>query len=229
MKDKKITAIILAAGNSSRYGQNKNKNLEQINNKTILEYSLAEFNKNNNISDIIITCKKSELDDINKIIYKSRSLKPIKTVIGGSTRQESVYNSINSTNSDIVIIHDGARPMIKQNYINSSIDEMNNFKGVTIGVKSKDTIKIADQSGIIKSTTNRNNTWIIQTPQTFDRLTLLKAHEAFKNDDTITDDCMVLEKFGEPVKIIPGDYTNIKLTTYDDLSIVNGFLKNLFD
>ena len=104
MKDKKITAIILAAGNSSRYGQNKNKNLEQINNKTILEYSLAEFNKNNNISDIIITCKKSELDDINKIIYKSRSLKPIKTVIGGSTRQESVYNSINSTNSDIVII-----------------------------------------------------------------------------------------------------------------------------
>ena len=124
MKDKKITAIILAAGNSSRYGQNKNKNLEQINNKTILEYSLAEFNKNNNISDSIITCKKSELDDINKIIYKSRSLKPIKTVIGGSTRQESVYNSINSTNSDIVIIHDGARPMIKQNYINSSIDEI---------------------------------------------------------------------------------------------------------
>ena len=228
MKDKKVTAIILVAGNSTRYGQNKNKNLELLNNKTILEYSLNEFNKNKNISDIIITCKESELDSINEIVYKSRGLKPIKTVIGGSTRQESVFNSINSTDSDIVIIHDGARPMIKQNYIDSSLDEMNNFKGVTIGVKSKDTIKIADSSGVIKSTTQRANTWVIQTPQTFDRLTLLKAHESFKNDDSITDDCMVLEKYGEPVKIIPGDYTNIKLTTYEDLRVVNEFLKNNF-
>ena len=86
--------------------------------------------------------------------------------------------------------------------------------------KSKDTIKIADSSGVIKSTTQRANTWIIQTPQTFDRLTLLKAHESFKNDDSITDDCMVLEKYGEPVKIIPGDYTNIKLTTYEEEDIV---------
>ena len=129
MKDKKVTAIILVAGNSTRYGQNKNKNLELLNNKTILEYSLDKFNKNPNITDIIITCKKDELEFINRIIYKSRSLKPIKTVIGGNSRKESVFNSINSTDSDIVIIHDGARPMIKDSYINNSITEMNNYKG----------------------------------------------------------------------------------------------------
>lgn len=229
MIKKKVTAIILVAGNSTRYGQNKNKNLEIIHNKTVLEYSIDEFNKNKDIDNIIITCKESEIESINEIIYKTRSLKPIKTVVGGKTRKESVYNSINSTDSDIVIIHDGARPMIKQNYISNSIKEMENFKGVTIGVKSKDTIKIADSSGVIQSTTNRNNTWIIQTPQCFDRLTLLKAHESVKNDESITDDCMVLESLGIPVKIIPGDYTNIKLTTYDDLSLVNGFLKNIFD
>lgn len=225
MSKKKVTAIILAAGNSVRYGQNRNKNLEVVNNQTILEYSLKEFNKNKKIDNIIITTKKSDLEEINKIIYKNRSAKPIKTVIGGNTRQESVYNSINSTDSNIVIIHDAARPMIKQEYIDKCIDEMDNFKGVTIGVKSKDTIKIASDDGIIESTTNRSNTWVIQTPQCFDRLSLLEAHDKFKNDSDITDDCMILERNNEKVKIISGDYSNIKLTTFDDLNLVNEFLK----
>ncbi len=225
MSKKKVTAIILAAGNSVRYGQNRNKNLEVVNNQTILEYSLKEFNKNKKIDNIIIATKESDLDEINKIIYKNRSTKPIKTVIGGNTRQESVYNSINSTDSNIVIIHDAARPMIKQEYIDECIDEMDNFKGVTIGVKSKDTIKIASNDGIIETTTNRANTWIIQTPQCFDRLSLLDAHNKFKNDSDITDDCMILERNNEKVKIISGDYSNIKLTTFDDLNLVNEFLK----
>lgn len=225
MSKKKVTAIILAAGNSVRYGQNRNKNLEIVNNQTILEYSLKEFNKNKKIDNIIIATKKSDLEEINKIIYKNRSTKPIKTVIGGNTRQESVYNSINSTDSNIVIIHDAARPMIKQEYIDKCIDEMDNFKGVTIGVKSKDTIKIASNDGIIESTTNRANTWVIQTPQCFDRLSLLEAHDKFKNDSDITDDCMILERNNQKVKIISGDYSNIKLTTFDDLNLVNEFLK----
>ena len=225
MNKKKVTAIILAAGNSVRYGQNRNKNLEVVNNQTILEYSLKEFNNNKKIDNIIITAKESDLDEINKIIYKNRSTKPIKTVIGGKTRQESVYNSINSTDSNIVIIHDAARPMIKQEYIDECIVELDNFIGVTIGVKSKDTIKIASSDGIIETTTNRANTWIIQTPQCFDRLSLLDAHNKFKNDSDITDDCMILERNNEKVKIISGDYSNIKLTTFDDLNLVNGFLK----
>lgn len=225
MSKKKVTAIILAAGNSVRYGQNRNKNLEVVNNQTILEYSLKEFNKNKRIDNIIIATKKSDLEEINKIIYKNRSAKPIKTVIGGNTRQESVYNSINSTDSNIVIIHDAARPMIKQEYIDKCIDEMDNFKGVTIGVKSKDTIKIASNDGIIEQTTNRSNTWVIQTPQCFDRLSLLEAHDKFKNVSDITDDCMILERNNEKVKIISGDYSNIKLTTFDDLNLVNEFLK----
>lgn len=226
MNKKKVTAIILAAGNSVRYGQNRNKNLELVNNQTILEYSLNEFNKNKRIDNIIIATKKSDLEEINKIIYKTRSSKPIKTVLGGKTRQESVYNSINSTDSNIVIIHDAARPMIKQEYIDKCIDEMDNFKGVTIGVKSKDTIKIASDDGIIEQTTNRANTWIIQTPQCFNRVSLLEAHDKFKNDPDITDDCMILERNNEKVKIISGDYSNIKLTTFDDLNLVNEYLKN---
>ena len=102
---------------------------------------------------------------------------------------------------------------------------MINFKGVTIGVKSKDTIKITDDNGIVESTTKRSNTWIIQTPQCFDRKILLDLHEKYK-DSIVTDDCMLLEKDGYKVKIIEGDYTNIKLTTYEDINVIKEFLRS---
>lgn len=102
---------------------------------------------------------------------------------------------------------------------------MRNFKGVTIGVKSKDTIEIVSNDEVIEQTTNRNNTWTIQTPQCFDRLSLLEAHNKFKNHTDITDDCVIFERNNEKVKIISGDYSNIKLTTFDDLNLINEFLK----
>ena len=222
---KKVTAIILVAGNSTRYGQNRNKNFEVVQGKTILDYSLDEFGKNEKVDDIIIATKESEFENVQNIVDKRNLSKSVKIVKGGASRQESVYNCINNTKSDIVIIHDGARPAIKQEYIDKCIDSMDEFKGVTIGVKSKDTIKLADDNGVVKQTTQRKNTWLIQTPQCFERETLLDAHNKFKNDESITDDCMLLEKTNNDIKIIEGDYSNIKVTTFDDLKLINEFLK----
>ena len=101
---------------------------------------------------------------------------------------------------------------------------MKSFKGVTIGVKSKDTIKITDSDGIVIDTTKRSNTWIVQTPQCFDRKILLNLHEKYK-DEEVTDDCMLLEKGGYKIKIIEGDYTNIKVTTYSDINIIRRVVK----
>lgn len=223
--NKKVTAILLVAGNSNRYGQNRNKNFEIINGKTILSYSLNEFNKNENIDNIIIAVKQNEIPKVKQIIEKEQFTKNIKIINGGKTRAESVYNCIKNTNSDIVIIHDGARPLIKQEYINKCIENIDEFKGVTIGVKSKDTIKIANENNMVISTTNRKNTWMIQTPQCFDRQTLLEMHEKYKSAD-VTDDCELLEKDNYKIKIIEGDYTNIKITTYDDFEIVNRLLNS---
>lgn len=100
---------------------------------------------------------------------------------------------------------------------------MNIFKGATIGVKSKDTIKIADDNNIITSTTKRSNTWVIQTPQCFERVILLNMHEKFKEEE-VTDDCMLLEKNNYKVKILEGDYTNIKVTTAEDIDIIKEFI-----
>lgn len=221
---KSVTAVILVAGNSTRFGKNRNKNFELINGKEILLYSLEAFNNNKLVDDIIIAGKSTELETIKQMASKVSMNKPLSFVVGGYTRQESVYNCIKTTNSDIVIIHDGARPMIKDRFVTECINAMNEFKGVTVGVKSKDTIKITDDNGIVKETTVRKNTWLIQTPQCFDRNKLLEMHEKFMGDESVTDDCMLMERSGEKVKIIEGDYSNIKVTTFDDINLVKGYL-----
>ena len=223
IENKSVTAIILVAGNSSRYGKNRNKNFERINGKTILSYSLNEFNKNENIDDIIVDVKTNEISIVQEILQEENLNKNIKIINGGKDRKESVYNCIKSTNSDIVIIHDGARPLIKQEYINKCVGNMEQFDGVTIGVKSKDTIKITNKDNVVIETTKRCSTWVIQTPQCFNRKTLIEAHEECK-DEEITDDCVLLENCKHKVKVIEGEYTNIKITTYEDLNIVKQFL-----
>lgn len=217
------TGIILVAGNSTRFGKNSNKNFEKINDKYILEYSLEKFLENEKVTDIIIATKKDEMEFIKNII-SNFTAKPIQLVEGGATRQESVYNCITKTKADIVIIHDGARPLLKQEYIDKCVDEVNRYDGVTIAVKSKDTIKISDDNGVVITTTERKNTWLIQTPQCFKREILLNAHEKFKNNDSITDDCMLLELLDKRVKLIEGDYTNIKVTTREDINLVREFI-----
>ena len=223
ISNKTVAGIILVAGNSTRFGQNRNKNFEIVNGKTILSYSIDAFNNNTYIDNIIVVIKEDDRNAVQRIIDEEEASKKIDIVLGGSSRQESVYNAIKTTSSDIVIIHDGARPAIKQEYINKAIEEMNNFKGVTIGVKSKDTIKITDDNGIVINSTKRSNTWVIQTPQCFDRKILLELHEKYKKTE-VTDDCMLLEKGGYAVKILEGEYTNIKVTTYSDMNIIKEFL-----
>lgn len=112
----------------------------------------------------------------SQLYLNSIGIKPISIIIGGSSRQESVFNAINASKADIVVIHDGARPMVKQEYIENSLLELDKYLGTSIAVKSKDTIKITDSDGIVIESTNRENTWIIQTPQCFDRQILLDAH-----------------------------------------------------
>jgi len=226
LKDnKRITGIVLVAGSSTRYGQNRNKNFEMINQKSVLSYTLEAFDKNEYIDDIIVASKEEDFDIVKKRVKKAEIQKNVNIVLGGATRKESVNNCIIATDADIVIIHDGARPFIRQEYINKCIECIDKINGATIGVKSKDTIKITDNDDCVINTTLRSNTWIVQTPQCFDRKILLDMHKKYENTD-VTDDCMLLEKENYKVKMIEGDYTNIKITTYEDLDIMKIFMKN---
>lgn len=223
-KNKRVAGLILVAGNSTRFAKDRNKNFELLNGTPIINYSLLKFINNKYIDEIIIVGKKEEQEIIKKIISPLNSTKKIKLVIGGNTRQESVYNGLNNISCDIVIIQDGARPGIKDAYLNNCLAQMDNYVGVSIGVRTKDTVKIVDKNGLVLQTTDRDYTWLMQTPQCFDYKILKELHNKYRNN-LVTDDCMLLEKAGYPVKIIEGDDTNLKVTTCADLKIMNVLLK----
>ena len=117
MIKKSVTAIILVAGNSTRYGKNRNKNFEIIGGKTVLSYSLEAFDKNLYVDNIVVAIKECDFKEVKNIIDRQHLTKNVDIIIGGNSRKQSVYNCIKAINSDIVIIHDGARPLIKQDYI----------------------------------------------------------------------------------------------------------------
>ena len=217
----KITGIILMAGNSSRYGKSVNKNLESLNGKTVMEYSLDALEENNYITDVVLVVKKEETSIVEKIIKGKKLKKEVHIIQGGKNRCESVYNAIRQINSDLVLIQDGARPFIKQSYINNCVQDIliDDIQGVAIAVRSKDTIKITDPKNIVIHSTKRDVSWLVQTPQCFKRTTLLESYSKIKDFTTITDDCMILEMNGYSVKLILGDYSNIKLTTPEDFAI----------
>lgn len=137
MEGRTVTAIIVAAGNSTRFGQGKNKNLFEINAKPIISYSIEVFNKSSKIKDIILVIKPDEKGYFEEIVKNIKLQKELTYVNGGQTRMESVYNALKNTDSDVVIIHDGARPRIKEEYIDKCLEQMGEFKRYNNCSKSK--------------------------------------------------------------------------------------------
>ncbi len=220
-----VSGIILSAGDSTRYGKEINKNFDLLDDRKVLSYSFDVFNNSDYIDDIIIVFKNGEISKVLEVINSTIMNKPITLVEGGNSRRESVYNAITHSYSDYVIIHDGARPIINDKYIEDCISTMNKYDGCSVGVKARDTIKITDDYDEVINTTIRDNTWIVQTPQCFKRDILLKSHLNHKDDLYITDDAMLIEMDGYRVKMIEGDYSNIKITTQDDLDIAKTLIK----
>ena len=220
----KVTGIILVAGDSTRFGTGMNKNLAEVEGRSILSYSLRTFLEHPKIDEVMIVCRRQDLDSIQMIVLEEDCSKPIHLVYGGRTRKESVHHALIESDADIVAIHDGARPAVKSSIISQCLQYMNEYPGVIVGVKAKDTIKIVNEREEIISSTNRDVTWNAQTPQCFQRSLLLRLHEKYQ-DEFITDDAMLLEKDGYPVKMVEGDYSNIKVTTYDDFLSIKKYLK----
>jgi 2-C-methyl-D-erythritol 4-phosphate cytidylyltransferase len=158
----------------------------------------------------------------------------VKIIEGGKERYDSVFQGlVNAVSAEYVLIHDGARPFITTELINRIIEQVKMSKACIIGMPVKETIKIVDDNGNIISTPNRNTLWAAQTPQAFDYLTIRQAYEKFYQEKdsrnmTVTDDAMLYETYGKlPVKVLPGDYNNIKLTTPEDLILAERILSQM--
>ena len=213
----KITAIVVAAGSSSRMGFDKL--FYKINGKEILYHSVIAMASNKFIDDIIVVVSKENYDKAKNLFININ--KPINFVLGGKDRNNSVLNGVNkAVNSDYIVIHDGARPFVTNKVINDTLELAIKYDGATCYVEVKDTIKVSGNKEFVDYTLDRNKLVAIQTPQIFNRDKYLKAVTK-TNEMQLTDDCMIFENAGYKVALSKGDYNNIKITTIEDLPKMN--------
>ena len=213
-----FSLIITAGGTSSRYG-NTNKLLEKINDKTVIEETVSKFIDFDEIDEIIISSNSSIIEILQQLLNNPK----VKIIEGGNTRQKSVYNALQVVKNDYVLIHDGARPLIRKDTIAYVLEAVLDKDAVTVMTKTTDTIKELDSTGRIIRTIDRSKLYNTQTPQAFKTSIIKEAHEKLK-DGNFTDDCSMLEELKIPVYIVNGSYTNIKITIKSDLDFAKLYI-----
>ena len=223
-----ISVIIVAAGMGKRMGAKINKQFLLLRDKPILAHTVQKFDNNEYVDEIIIVARNEEKEYCKKEIVDKYSFKKVfQIVAGGVERQTSVYNGLMAVNkkSNIVLVHDGVRPFIRDEEITECIKTTIKYEACVIGVPVKDTIKVVNKDNNITETPARDKLWAVHTPQAFTYELIIKAYEnAKKHSFTSTDDSMLVEKLGYRVKMIKGSYENIKITTPEDLKIAEAFL-----
>jgi len=222
-----VHLLIPAAGSGKRMGADRNKLLLQVRSKPLIAWTLLAAEAASSISWIGIVSQPPDWDDFKSIIADLKLKKTIVFIPGGSTRQESVYNGLQAlpTNAGQVLIHDGARCLATPDLFNACSEAILHCSGLIAAVPIKDTIKVVDDNDIIKSTPERKQLWAAQTPQGFDVKLLKQCHaEGVRQGWEVTDDAALFEKCGIEVRIVPGEETNLKITTPQDLAIAEFIL-----
>lgn len=219
--------VIPAAGQGKRMKAGKNKLFIELFDVPIIVYTLKVFEADDNCRGIILAINPAEEAYFSEMMNRYPFKKVIKLVPGGEERQQSVYNGLKHVEEEIVLIHDGARPFIARLFIKQLTETAATHAGAVIAVPVKDTIKKVENQAIIE-TVERSSLWAVQTPQAFRVSTILRAHEQAEQDGYLgTDDASLLERLGEQVIVIEGDYDNIKITTQEDLFFAEAILKKL--
>ncbi len=223
--DSAIPVIIVAAGSSTRMGQNKQ--FMEILGLPVIVRTLMAFQKSKAVSRIILVVKAEDIFNFELLSEKYGISKVSDIVCGGETRQQSVLNGFArlSQSENEVLIHDGARPLVSEKIICSVADALKNYSAATCGVRVKDTIKQTDENGKILKTVDRNYLFSVQTPQAVRRAEYLSAVEKIGDISKFTDDTSIMEAAGYDCLMVEGDYKNIKITTREDIPVAENFLK----
>lgn len=221
--EKNVTAVLAAAGSSTRMGFDKLS--YSLGTYTVLEQSLHAFDVCPQVTEIVLVVGENAWQQAHKAAALCTT--PIQLVPGGATRAESVKAGVLAAHGDIVAIHDAARPFVSQAVIQRALDAARVCGAAAPAVPVKDTIKqatagngkIVPEHCMVVDTPDRNTLYAVQTPQCFDRAAYLWALEQLPADKArlVTDDCSLFELVGKPVQLVPGDYANLKITTREDL------------
>ncbi len=222
------SAIIAAAGMSTRFGSDKTKQMTELCGKPILLHTVLSYQNAECIDEIIIVAKKEEIPEWERLCAALCVPKLSRIIEGGQTRQMSVMNGLDavSKKSKFVAIADGARCLITPEQIEAVCREAYKYGAATAAHRSTDTVKISGKRGFIDSTPDRESVWLAQTPQVFNTsLYRAAAYTAFKDGYDATDDNALVEYISHPIRLVECGGGNIKITTRDDLIVAEAILK----
>lgn len=229
----KCTAIILAAGQGKRMKTKVQKQFLMLQGKPLLYYSLACFQKSDEIQEIVVVTGKESIDYCRSEIIEKYGFTKVKSIAeGGKERYDSVYAGLEacSADTDYVFIHDGARPFVTEDIIKRTKEVAVTYQACIAGMPSKDTVKIIDENNMVSATPERSRVWSVQTPQVFLYSLIKEAHDTARSVSMqgITDDAMVVEQYkNTPVHIVEGAYENIKITTPEDILVAEKILEKI--
>ena len=225
----KTAAIITAAGVGVRMGGDQAKQFMDLDGRPLLAVTLECFERSPDIEGIVLVVPQGKVDYCRDEIVKKYELAKVeKVVAGGERRQDSVRLGLESTKGHypFVLIHDGVRPLVSPGLISRIVRAMNQYRAVIPALAARETIKEADRAGLVVKTYDRKALWLVQTPQAFRYQDILEAHRRAAEErwEEMTDDALLVERTGVPVKIIEGSEQNIKITTPRDLELARFFL-----
>ncbi len=227
------SAIVLAAGSGSRMGKGNGlpKQFMELLGQPMLAYSLRAFQESG-VSEIVLVTSEPYTAYCREEIAEKYGFSKISGIaIGGATRTESVYRGLLETTGEVVLVHDGARPVLTCQLVEKLQEAAVQYGAAVAAVPVKDTIKEADAEGFVSATPDRERLWSVQTPQAFSRELLVQAYQRYWQTPEperrkLTDDASLVEAYGgAKVRLVPAYYENIKVTTPEDPEIVEIFLK----
>ncbi|MEZ5344456.1 MAG: 2-C-methyl-D-erythritol 4-phosphate cytidylyltransferase [Pyrinomonadaceae bacterium] len=220
------TAIIVAAGTGKRFGSKTPKQFLELHGKPVLIHSLEQFERCEAIDEIILVLAAAEIEDFRKNLPAWNFTKVSQITTGGRTRAESVKNGldlVNSENTEVVAVHDGARPLVSPEEISRTVSAAKKTGAACLVVKVTDTVKLL-RNGMIAETVNRDDLVKALTPQCFRYDLIKRGFEGIIPDENVTDECFLIEKLGLKIEPVYGSSRNIKITHQEDLRMAESLL-----
>jgi 2-C-methyl-D-erythritol 4-phosphate cytidylyltransferase len=223
-----VSVLIPAAGSGRRMGTPLSKQYLEVAGRPILVPPLSLFQTHSNIDQIYVIASPEAVAYCRSEIVERFAFNKVKAVVaGGEQRQTSVLlglHACEATDDDLILVHDGVRPLVTAACVDRLLPVAARVGACVLAVPVKDTIKEVD-AGLVRGTPDRQRLWQVQTPQGFRAGLLRRAHQqALKDGFFGTDDAALVERLGEAVAVVEGDYRNIKITTADDLLVASAFL-----
>lgn len=225
----KVAAVVPAAGCGNRMGSEIKKQFLVLDGIPILGYVLRILEASRSVQSIVIAVGEDEEKYCRQAVVNKLGLRKITGIVqGGKERQDSVYSGLLALapDTDIVVIHDGVRPLLTVENLDMVVGAALQYGAATCAVPVKDTVKLAREGGFVSETLPRDRLWLTQTPQAFRYRDILDAHRRAQGENfRATDDAALVERLGNAVKLVDGNYQNIKITTPEDLIVASALLE----